>query len=144
MHERFAISLLSLHYVKSVQIRSLFWSVFSRIRTEYGEIRSISPYSVRMWENTDQRKLRIYYIFSFLESLISNLVSFVHSQIEKFTVFFREDVLKKMVIFVHVVKQCIQFQDILLYTTSEIGLLFEKLERQNILKSRLLKCFQVQ
>ena len=30
-----------------------FWSVFIRIRTEYGEILSISPYSVRMWENTD-------------------------------------------------------------------------------------------
>ena len=26
---------------QSVQIRSFFWSVFSRIRTEYGEIRSI-------------------------------------------------------------------------------------------------------
>ena len=26
----------------------LFWSAFSRIRTEYGGIRSISPYSVRM------------------------------------------------------------------------------------------------
>ena len=32
----------------------LFWSVFSRIRTEYGEIRSISPYSVQMLETTDQ------------------------------------------------------------------------------------------
>ena len=32
----------------------LFWSVFSRIRTEYGELRSISPYSVPMQENTDQ------------------------------------------------------------------------------------------
>ena len=32
----------------------LFWSVFSRIRTEYGEILRISPYSVRMWENADQ------------------------------------------------------------------------------------------
>ena len=31
------------------------WSVFSRIRTEYGETRSISPYSVRMRENTDQK-----------------------------------------------------------------------------------------
>ena len=30
----------------------LFWSVFSRIWTEYGEIGSISPYSVRMRENT--------------------------------------------------------------------------------------------
>ena len=27
-----------LHSVKKVQIRSFFWSVFSRIRTEYGEI----------------------------------------------------------------------------------------------------------
>ena len=33
---------------ESVQIRSFFWSVFSPIRTEYGEIRLISPYSVRM------------------------------------------------------------------------------------------------
>ena len=32
----------------------LFWSAFSRIRTEYGEIRSISLYSVRMRENADQ------------------------------------------------------------------------------------------
>ena len=45
--------------VKCVQIRSFFWSVFSRIRAEYGGIRSISRYSVRMRENKDQRKLRI-------------------------------------------------------------------------------------
>ena len=32
----------------------LFWSAFFRIRTEYGEIRSISRYSVQMWENADQ------------------------------------------------------------------------------------------
>ena len=32
-----------------------FWHVFSRIRTEYGEVQRISPYSVRMWENTDQK-----------------------------------------------------------------------------------------
>ena len=30
------------------QIRSFFWSVLSRIRTKYGEIGSISPYSVQM------------------------------------------------------------------------------------------------
>ena len=36
------------HCLKSVQIRSFFWSVFSRIRTEYGEMFCISPYSVRM------------------------------------------------------------------------------------------------
>ena len=40
--------------VKSFQIRSFFWSLFSHIRTEYGEILRISLYSVWMWENTDQ------------------------------------------------------------------------------------------
>ena len=32
----------------------LFWSAFCHIRTEYGEILRISPYSVRMRENADQ------------------------------------------------------------------------------------------
>ena len=32
----------------------LFWSVFFHIPTEYGEIRSISRFSVRMRENADQ------------------------------------------------------------------------------------------
>ena len=52
------------HRVKSVQIRIFFWFVFFRIRTEYGEIRSISPYSGRMQENTDQKKLRIWILFT--------------------------------------------------------------------------------
>ena len=38
---------------KTCSYSELFYSVFSRIRTEYEEIRSISP-SVRMRENTDQ------------------------------------------------------------------------------------------
>ena len=50
--------------VKSVQIWTFFWSVFSRIRTEYGEIRSIFPYSVRIRENTDQKKLGIWTLFT--------------------------------------------------------------------------------
>ena len=32
----------------------LFWSAFSRIRTEYGEIIRISWYSIQMRENADQ------------------------------------------------------------------------------------------
>ena len=32
-----------------------FWSVFFRIRTEYGEILRFSLYSVQMPENTDQK-----------------------------------------------------------------------------------------
>ena len=55
--------LTSLLYMHSLREKcpkmEFFWSVFSCIRTEYGEIRSISPYSVRMWENRDQKKLRI-------------------------------------------------------------------------------------
>ena len=41
------------HYVKS-PYSELFWSAFSRIRTKYGEMRSISPYLVRMREYADQ------------------------------------------------------------------------------------------
>ena len=32
-----------------------FWSVFSRIQIEYGELLRIFSYSVRMRENTDQK-----------------------------------------------------------------------------------------
>ena len=39
---------------KTCPFLELFWSVFSCIWTEYGEIRSISPYWVRMREDTDQ------------------------------------------------------------------------------------------
>ena len=39
---------------KKCSYPELFWSAFSCIRTEYGEIRSISPYSVQMQENADQ------------------------------------------------------------------------------------------
>ena len=35
----------NMHCVKSVQIRSFFWSVFSRIRTEYGAISYLSVFS---------------------------------------------------------------------------------------------------
>ena len=43
----------------------LFWSLFSSIRTEYGEIWSIFPYLVRIGENTDQN---IYQYGVFLRS----------------------------------------------------------------------------
>ena len=59
-----------LHWVKSVQIRSNFWFVFPRIRTEYREILRNSPYSVRMPENMDQKLLRILALFTQSEFLI--------------------------------------------------------------------------
>ena len=48
------------YYLKELTLREkcpyseLFWSAFYRIRTEYGEIGSISPYSVRMRSHADQ------------------------------------------------------------------------------------------
>ena len=50
-----SIAQWSSHCEKSVQIRSYFWSVFSCIRTEYGDLRSKSPYSVRIQGNTGQK-----------------------------------------------------------------------------------------
>ena len=44
------------HSVKSVQIRSFSWSVFSHIRTEYGEILRIPAYSFRMREKNGPEK----------------------------------------------------------------------------------------
>ena len=43
------------HCVKSVQIRSFFWSIFSCIRTEYVVLLCKSPYSVQIQENADQK-----------------------------------------------------------------------------------------
>ena len=39
------------------QYSELFWSAFSRIRTEYEDILRIFSYLVRMRENTDQNNL---------------------------------------------------------------------------------------
>ena len=41
-------------FVSQCPYLELFWSVFLRIQAEYGEIRSISPHSISMPENTDQ------------------------------------------------------------------------------------------
>ena len=42
------------HCVKSVRIRSFSGPLFPGFRLEYEEILRISPYSVQMWEKTDQ------------------------------------------------------------------------------------------
>ena len=51
------------HCVKSVQIQSYFWCAFSCTRTEYGDLLRISPYSIRVQENTDLKKLPIWTLF---------------------------------------------------------------------------------
>ena len=65
-----------LYCMKSVQIPRFFWSVFSCPRTEYRDLRSKSPYSVRTQENTEQKKLRIWAFFTHC-SLFSVLSHFV-------------------------------------------------------------------
>ena len=51
----FLIPCLMPHCVKSVQVRRFFWSVFSCIWTEYGDLLHKSPYPVRIQENADQK-----------------------------------------------------------------------------------------
>ena len=46
----------------------LLWSAFSRIRIEYGEIRSISPYSVQLRENADENSSEYVHILRCVES----------------------------------------------------------------------------
>ena len=41
-----------------------YFHIFSCIRTEYGDLRSKSLYSVQIQENTDQKKLRIWKLFT--------------------------------------------------------------------------------
>ena len=54
-----------LHCVKSAQMLLFFWFVFSCIWTEYGDLlRKFAPYSVRLLENKDQKKLRISTLFT--------------------------------------------------------------------------------
>ena len=60
-----------IHCVKSVQIRSFLYNIFSNIfilasyiQTEYRDLRSKSSNSVQIQEKTDQRKLRIWILFT--------------------------------------------------------------------------------
>ena len=48
----------------------LFWSAFSRIRTEYKDIGSISPYSVRMQEYADQNNFEYVHFLRSVKRLI--------------------------------------------------------------------------
>ena len=63
------------HGMKNVRIWSFFWSVFSRTRTEYREILRISPYSVRMRENTDQKNSEYGHVSSsaYLNPFLANV-----------------------------------------------------------------------
>ena len=75
------------HYVKSIQMKSFFCSLFSHIWTEYENLRSKPRYSVQMWENTDQKKLRTWTVFTQWENIsishemTRSLVLFINSDL---------------------------------------------------------------
>ena len=59
----------SIHFLRDVLREKcpnteFFLSVFSCIQIEYGDLLRKSPYSVRMQENTDQKKLHIWTLFT--------------------------------------------------------------------------------
>ena len=56
-------SFTSKHCLKSVQIRSFLWPVFSSITTECGDLLYETPYSFQIQENTDRNKLGIWTLF---------------------------------------------------------------------------------
>ena len=60
---------------KKCPYSKLFQSVFPRIRTEYGEIRSISPYSVRMRENMDQNNSEFGHFLHSVDKYPINILS---------------------------------------------------------------------
>ena len=58
-----------------------FWSVFSRIWTEYGEIESTSQLLVQMWENTDQKNSEYGHFSSSAKYIFSGQVLYQYQQI---------------------------------------------------------------
>ena len=73
--------------VKSVQIRSFFCSVFSRIRIKYGGLLRKAPYSVGMRENTELKKAHYLDIFHTVEKQQSLTRVTLH-KIQKFHLIF--------------------------------------------------------
>ena len=73
------------HCVKSVQMRSLIWSVFSCIRTEYRDLWSKSSHSAQIRESADQRKLRIWALFTQCQicKIFTKFITFESLQLEK-------------------------------------------------------------
>ena len=89
----------------------LFWSVFSHIWTEYGEIRPITLYSVGMPKNTDHKTpntdtfyaININQRFTWLPILSNNIK------------YFKNDCNNFLIIYFLILKRCLQFGEYFLY-----------------------------
>ena len=104
---------INIHYVKC-PYSGLIWSVFSHIRTEYGEI--LSPYSVRMWKirnqitpNTDNFYAMIISSFSTFYFRMSTVTLQLHQK--ERTVFFSLSLVKIVCLMKYV--QSLFFQSVL-------------------------------
>ena len=103
-------NLYIMNYAKSVQIRSFFWSVFSCIRTKYGDLRSKSPYSIQIQENADQKKLRIWALF--MQQCILTIHGFT-ARLKKrlFESHYRLEVLISCIAYCNVCQKCINKEE---------------------------------
>ena len=86
--------------MKLAQIQSFYWSIFSCIWTGYGDVQSKSLFSVRMWENMDQKKNQYLDMFhaviisGFQSNEASHILEILRTLKEKLKIFFKQ--LKKL------------------------------------------------
>ena len=84
VHQQSFCTKVSKHYTIALREKcpysELFWSVFSRILTEYGEIQSISPDLVQMRENMRQNNSKYGPFFS-----VSDISSRLQHQKSKYS-----------------------------------------------------------
>ena len=63
-----------MHCVKSVQMRSFFWSIFFRIRSEYGEIQS--DHTVRSDGNVSSERKAIWLMWEYFICYLTDVNTF--------------------------------------------------------------------
>ena len=118
------------HCVKSVQIQNFFWSVFSCFQTEYGDLLPKSPYSVRIQENTDQKKLRIWTLFKqYLPSSYRMSVTYKFSKMSLMPILYptilKKNILGASYLAIKIFSKCfVQLVTLILY--SPIGGFFSR------------------
>ena len=87
MNKTFKTNKATVSLRKKYPYLEFFWSIFSRIWTEYGEMQSISPYSERMQENTDQKN-SVYGYFSRSVIIKGFYLTEPHSELQKMSVWY--------------------------------------------------------
>ena len=63
---------MKLHYVKSVRMSEFFWSVFSDIWTEYGDLQNRSMCSVQILANIYHKRSEYGYFLRSINAYVNN------------------------------------------------------------------------